>query len=248
MAFSLDDIRSAIRAKFIETPQLDLETGMSEIDTVRFALKNLERWGVPIKTLKDIAQLHYIFLYHDDEYASTLIGGRSDQLQTARFTLAALHGDCEDIHRAYEAVAIALGVHPKDAMLLIAIFGDEEKITGGHASLLIRGKGAYINLDYNNYVTSKTIEGILGHHNAYGNVVAYALLIPDETNPIIRYKDPIVERVTPSDDFKVEVIEPRRETLELARRLHRKSEHESSIPWMILIGGLLAALILGVKG
>ncbi len=247
MAWSVDDIRSAIRAKFIEEPYLDLNTGMSEIDTVKFALKNLERWGAPIKTLKDIAQLYYIFMYHDDEYADKLIGGRSDQMQTARFTLAALHGDCEDIHRAYEAFAIALGVYPQNAMLLIAIFGDEEKITGGHASLLIKSKGGYINLDYNNYVTSKTIEGILGHHNDYGNVVAYALLIPDQINPIIKYKDPIARKVNPNDDFNLEVIEPRKEILELARRLHRNEEHEN-MPWMLLGAGLFAALILGVKG
>ena len=251
MAWSVSDLVSVVRDKFIETPLIDITTKLTELQTVQLAIEALRAWKVRMNEIVDIPQFYHLMFYHDDEYASKLISGKDDQMQTAKATLFSLTGDCEDIHRLYQVAAIALGTPAQNSKLMVIFFGDEENITGGHATTLIVKDGVYINLDYTNVITSSKIGGILKYHSQYGNPVAYVLLTPNPASillPQIKYDEPKAFLAKLEGNYSVTYIPETPQLRALKRHLHRGSEHEKSkFPWLIALGFLAGVLIGGVK-
>ena len=251
MAWSVSDLVSIVRDKFINTPLIDITTKITELEMVKLAIEALRAWKVRMNDVADIPQLYHLMLYHDDEYASKLIDGKSDQMQSAKATLFSLTGDCEDIHRLYEVTAIALGIPPQNSKLMVIFFGDEEKIEGGHATTLITKSSAYINLDYDVMITSNSIGGILSYHSMYGTPVAYVLLTPDPKSVVdnlIKYQEPKGFKASPSGRYTAVEIGETPQLRALKRHLHRDSEHEKKkFPWLIALGFLAGVLIGGVN-
>ena len=245
MAWRLDDVKRYLDAKFVKQKPLDISLPVSEIEVVRRALITLKKWGARINTLKDIPQLYYLLGYSDDEYSYALLSlTGDDMLQSARYTLATLRGDCEDIHRLFQAAAIALGERPDRVPLLIVLFGDEKKLTGGHATLLIKSRGGVANIDYTNYVTAKNIEGILKYQSDnYSHVAAYALLYPDLSEDPYTYHIEVF-KANPEGEYSVEVIHPSRAIKEIAYHLKRPSER-GRVDWKWIALAALGVWLLG---
>ena len=234
MAWSVDDIKRYLDAKFVKQKPLDISLPLSEIEVVKRSIFTLNKWGASIKTLKDIPQLYYLLSYGDDEYSYKLLSiTGDDMLQSARYTLATLRGDCEDIHRLFQAAAIALGERPDNVPLLIVLFGDEEKLTGGHATLLIKSRGGVANIDYTNYVTSGNINGILKYQSDnYSHVAAYALLYPDLSEDPYTYHIEVF-KARPEGEYSVQVVPTSEAIQRIAYHLKRPSERKQ-IKWQYL--------------
>ncbi len=251
--WDLGSFADLVDDKFNKTPLIDVTTKLTEMQTIRLALQALRAWGVRMSEVSDIPQLWHLMFYHDDEYASKLIAGKDDQMQTAKATLFALSGDCEDIHRLYQLTAVVLGVPAPLSWLMVIFFGSSEKIIGAHATTLIYKDGSYINLDYDRVITSSSISGILGYHSQYGMPQLYVLLKIDTKtlrDPVVKYKSPPeAHEAQISNNFKVIEVQESENLKKLKYHLHRTAEHEKGVkkytPWILLAGGIVVGTLIG---
>ena len=250
MAWDLNSFADIVRSKFMETPLIDITTPLTEMQTVKLAIVALRNWGVRMNEIVDIPQFWHLMFYHDDEYSSKFIAGKDDQMQTAKATLFALSGDCEDIHRLYQLAAITLGVPAYSSKLLVIFFGSSEKIVGGHATTLIVRESTYVNLDYDKVITSNSIGGILKYHTRYATPQVYVLLDIDPStlkSNIVQYKNAKAYSANISGTYNVLTIPETKSLKKLKYHLHRTSEHgkQDITPFLFLLGGITAGIILG---
>ncbi|WP_129409053.1 hypothetical protein [Marinitoga lauensis] len=225
--WSLKDLKEIVEDKFIKTKPLDVETGLNEIETTKAFLEQLKKYNIPIKTLNDIPYLFYLLRYSDDEFTTKLLSQKhEDLMQTARATIYAMKGDCEDIHRFYNAVAIALGEKVENVNLMVMFFGDKENITGAHATSVINEK---ILTDYQAYVYANSLKGILSYlKDIYFPIYAYVMLGIELKDGFIYYKYKRAE-VFDNNDYKynIQVATPTKAINELRNHLYRNSEYEN---------------------
>ncbi|KLO21867.1 hypothetical protein X275_08220 [Marinitoga sp. 1197] len=225
--WTLKDLKEIVEDKFIKTKPFDVETGLNEIETTKAFIEQLKKYNIAIKTLNDIPYLFYLLRYSDDEFTTKLLSQKhEDLMQTARATIYSLKGDCEDIHRFYNAVAIALGEKVDNVNLIVVFFGNKDKIIGAHATSIIDEK---ILTDYQAYVYTNSLKGILSYlSDIYFPIYAYVMLSIELKDGFIHYKYKKSD-VFDNKDYKysLQVATPTKAINELRHHLYRNSEYES---------------------
>lgn len=247
--FKLIDFETVVKEKFINNEALDYKTknSLSETETVKEFINDIKAEGIEINTFKDIPLLFYLLRYSDDDYNLKYVYKRdiNDQMQTARLTLLTLRGDCEDVHRFYNAAALNF-IDPENIKILVLFFGDETGITGGHATSLIVSGNQYINTDYNWYITSNSLNGILTYiSDCYSNVHAYVILGIERIEDIIYYKIESSGYYTERANYYPEKISQTGAIKAFKNHLYRNAESTDNIK---IVGLSLLALVIGLGG
>lgn len=243
--YTLDSLRAVVEKKFISNKPIDFDMPLSEIEAVKKFIDTLKDEGVTIEMMMEIPFIFYLLNYSDDDFTSRMISYTDDDvMQTARATLFSAKGDCEDIHRLYNAAAVALGVPASKVRLLVVFFGDEKKITGAHATCYIADSTNTL-IDYSYLVTSPSLDGLLSYiSDTYKPVYAYVSCMPDITGDVMTYSIADSGYADKRDKFNVSTCYMTAELAAVKKKIARSSENEKTSTGFITAAGALVAGII----